>query len=77
VYVLILRDIVKIHEKELRMKTIKIDYNNKVYHIHKEKLSYVIERLNGSKVNDKEIKKYMEKFCLYDEYFLEHVNEIW
>jgi len=40
VYVLILRDIVKIHEKELRMKTIKIDYNNKVYHIHKEKLSY-------------------------------------
>jgi len=55
---------------------IKIMYNNKLYHIHKEKLNYVLEKLKGAKVNENEIKRLMEKFGLYDEYFLEHVNEI-
>ena len=55
---------------------IKITYNKKVYHINKEKLSYIIERLNGAKVEDKDLRKYMRKFRLYDEYFLEHVNYV-
>lgn len=59
------------------MEIIEIRYKKKVYYIEKEKLSYVIERLNGSKIEDVNLKKYMRKFCLYDEYFLEHVNELW
>ncbi len=55
---------------------IKISYNDKVYHIQKEKLSYVLEKLNGAKVDESEFLEAMEKFYLMDEYFLEHVNEL-
>ena len=55
---------------------IKISYNDKVYHIQKEKLSHVLEKLNGAKVCEDEFLSTMEKFCLMDEYFLEHVNEL-
>ena len=55
---------------------IKVAFKNKVYHIKKEKLSYVLEKLNGSKVNEEEFLNLMERFCLMDEYFLEHINEL-
>jgi len=54
---------------------LKVTHNKKVYHINKEKLSYIIERLSGEKVKEKELKKYMRKFKLYDEYFLENINK--
>ena len=55
---------------------IKISYNDKVYHIQKEKLSHVLEKLNGTKVNEDKFLEAMEKFHLLDEYFLKHVNEL-
>jgi len=69
-----LRDIVKI-SKHKGAKMLKVTHNKKVYHINKEKLSYIIERLSGEKVKEKELKKYMRKFKLYDEYFLENINK--
>lgn len=55
---------------------IEVQHNNKIYHIQKEKLSKVLEKLNGSKVSENEFLNYMEKFYLMDEYFLDHVNKI-
>ena len=55
---------------------IKISHNNKVYHIQKEKLSYILEKLNKAKVNKDEVEELMRKFCLMDEYFLKHINEL-
>ena len=55
---------------------LKVPYKNKIYHVQKEKLSQVLEKLNGSKVSEKDFLNYMEKFHLMDEYFLEHINKI-
>ena len=52
---------------------IKILYNNKEYLIDKKKLKFILEKLDNSKVCDAEIYKLMEKYCLYDEYFLENM----
>lgn len=50
---------------------IKILHNNKEYLIDKEKLKFVLEKLNGSKVSDDEVFELMKKFCLYQEDFLD------
>ena len=55
---------------------IKIPYNNKIYHINKEKLTFVLEKLSNRKVDEREIEELMQKFQLYDESFLRKVNEI-
>ena len=55
---------------------IKISFNNKEYFIDKEKLKFILEKLNGSKVSDDEVLNLMKKFCLYDECFLEKLNKI-
>ena len=55
---------------------ITISHNNKVYHIEKEKLTFVLEKLSGKTIKENEIKKLMEKFCLYDESFLKRINQI-
>ena len=67
---------VEISKEQRSVKMIEITYNNKLYHIQKEKLTFVLEKLKGSKVNENEIKELMKKFELYDEHFLEHVNKI-
>ena len=53
-----------------------IIYNNKKYCIQKHKLMLVIEKLNGEKINEDEIEKYLKKFNLYDDYFLKNVNNL-
>lgn len=54
----------------------KILFNDKKYEINKKKLLYVLDVLNGSKVECKDIEKFMKKFKLFDEYFLENVNRL-
>lgn len=56
---------------------IKVLYNGKEYLIDKDKLLFVLEKLNGSKVSDDEVFELMEKFCLLDEGFLDEVNGLW
>lgn len=56
---------------------IKVLYNGKEYSIDKDKLLFVLEKLNGSKVSDDEVFELMEKFCLLDEGFLDEVNGLW
>ena len=55
----------------------KITHNNKCYSVDKDKLVYILERLTNKKVEEKEIRKLLKKYHLYDEYFLEHVNKIY
>lgn len=55
---------------------IKIKYENKIYQIEKEKLIFILEKLNNEKIKENEIEKYLEKFKLYDKYFLENINKI-
>ena len=55
---------------------IKISFNNKIYMIDKDKLKFVLTKLNNGKVNDSEILELMNKYHLYDEYFLENINKL-
>lgn len=55
---------------------IKITHNKRVYHIQKEKLLYILKRISNEKINEKDIKRYLKKYHLYDEYFLENINNI-
>lgn len=54
----------------------KILFNNIEYEINKKKLLCVLNILNGSKVKSDNIVKSMEKFKLFDEYFLKNINKI-
>ena len=47
-----------------------------LYHINKEKLTFVLEKLSNGKVDEREIEELMRKFQLYDESFLRKVNRI-
>lgn len=55
---------------------IKISYKNKLYKIQKDKLLYVLSRLKSENVKESEIEELMEKYKLYDEYFLENINKL-
>jgi hypothetical protein len=55
---------------------ITIEFNKKQYSINKEKLVIVLEKLSGEPVSENDILKLMDKYCLFDEYFLTHVNEL-
>ena len=56
---------------------IKIEFNNKEYNIEKYKLVFVISKCAGrDDIKDDEIFDLMKRYCLYDDYFLSHVNEI-
>lgn len=54
----------------------KILFDNKEYEINKEKLLYVLEKLECSRVENKNIEKLMKKFNLFDEYFLKNLNRL-
>lgn len=60
--------------KLIKMRVIKILFNNKEYKIQKDKLMYVLEKLNCTPVKEFEIDDLMKKFKLYDEWFLGNVN---
>ncbi len=57
-----------------------INHNNKLYHIKKKNIIFVLEKLSGKRIKEsteeKEIRKLMRKYHLYDEYFLENVNKM-
>ena len=55
----------------------KITYRKKTYSINPKKLIYVLSRFENL-VSSKEdsIDRLLKKYDLYDEYFLEHVNNI-
>ena len=53
-----------------------ITFNEKEYLIDEDKLIYVLERITQRKVLREEICILMEKYCLYDEFFLENVNRL-
>ena len=52
---------------------IKISFNNKIYKIDKDKLLYVLSKLESKDVKEDEIEKLLNKYKLYDEYFLENI----
>lgn len=54
----------------------KIIFNNIEYEINENKLLCVLNILNGSMVKSCDIEKFMEKFKLFDEYFLKNINKI-
>lgn len=55
---------------------IKISWNKKIYHIQKEKLISILEKISEKEINEKEIKKYLTKYKLYNEYFLKNINKL-
>ena len=55
---------------------IEIKYNDKVYLIDKNKLLYVLSKLKNTKIKESEIESLMEKYKLYDEYFLKNINKL-
>ena len=52
-------------------------YEEKKYKIEKEKLIYILEKLEKREVKEEEIKLLMHKYCLYDEVFLKNINKLW
>lgn len=55
---------------------IELSYKNKLYKLDKENLLFVLSKFENRKVNTSEIDKLMEKYKLYDEYFLENINKL-
>lgn len=55
---------------------IKIIHKNITYSIDKEKLVYVLNRLSFRKIKESEILPLMEKYKLFDAYFLKTINKI-
>lgn len=64
------------------MKTkryIAITFEGKTYNIDADNLISLLEKLSGENItyeNDEQIFKYMKKYKLYDEIFLENINNI-
>lgn len=53
-------------------------YEDKSYEIDSESLSFVLTHLSGidtSSFDEKEIKKYMKKYKLFDEVFLTNISK--
>lgn len=55
---------------------IQIECNGKTYKINKAKLINVLNRLNNEYIDESNIEEFLEKFKLYDEYFLENINKL-
>lgn len=53
---------------------IEIKHKNRTYKINKEKLIKILSKLNSSEIKESEIEILMEKFNLYEEYFLKQIN---
>ena len=62
------------------MKKIEIEFKNKKYYLEKDKLIFVLSKLENhalDKISEDEIKQLFEKYGLYDEVFLDNLNKIW
>ena len=55
---------------------IKILYNEKVFEIEKEKIFWVLSRLEDRVIDESEIEELIKKYKLLDEYFLSNVNKL-
>ncbi len=61
-------------------KLMEINIKNKIYKLEKEKLLYVLSQLSNIPINeikDEEIELLMNKYKLFDELFLENINNLW
>lgn len=56
--------------------TIKISHKNIVYTIRKNKLLYVLKKLNSKNIDEADILNLMKKYNLFDEYFLKTINKL-
>ena len=56
--------------------TILITHKNITYTINKEKLIYVLSKFKCADVKEEEIMELMEKYNLFDRYFLANINKI-
>ena len=62
------------------MKKIEIEFKNKKYYLEKDKLIFVLSKLENhtlDKISEDEIMQLFEKYGLYDEVFLDNLNRIW
>lgn len=55
---------------------IKIVYKNREYSIQKDKIIFVLSKLQKKKIQESEILDLMCKYKLFDEIFLENINKI-
>ena len=53
---------------------VEIVFNGKKYHLDKEKLIFILSKLNNSSIKEDEIEKLMKKYQLFDEYFLKQIT---
>lgn len=56
--------------------TIKINHNNIIYTINKEKLIFILSKLASKDIKESEITLLMKEYKLFDEYFLKTLNKI-
>ena len=64
------------NKMKISLKNSKI---TKTFDIDIDKLTYVLSRLEGKKLkytNQKQIENLLEKYNLFDRYFLENINKI-
>ena len=54
---------------------IKISTKNETYNIDKTKILFILSRLNSKKVQENQINNLLEKFKLYDDYFLKSLAQ--
>ena len=55
---------------------IKINHNNIIYTINKEKLIFILSKLASKDIKESEITLLMKEYKLFDEYFLKTLNKI-
>ena len=64
---------------KLKSSSIMITFKGKNYNVDVDKLTYVIQKLEDKEIDfksEEDIKYYLEKCKLYDEWFLENVNRL-
>ena len=54
-----------------------VEFENKKYFLEKNKLIYILEKLEQKEVKEENIEELMNKYNLYDEEFLENINKLW
>ena len=54
-----------------------VEFENKKYFLEKNKLIYILEKLEQKEVKEENIEELMNKYSLYDEEFLENINKLW
>ena len=55
---------------------IKIYHNNKIYHIKKSKLIFILTKLKNRQISELEVETILEKFKLLNDEFLENAEKL-